>query len=56
MRHSAARDPLGITNPPSGSAEPLRFAPASSGGSTEPKEIDPSHNFKYLTGAKVKKT
>ena len=28
-----------MINPPSGKAEPLRFAPASIGGKTEPKEI-----------------
>jgi hypothetical protein len=37
--HSAASVPLGITNPPKGKAEPLRFAPASIGGKTDPKEI-----------------
>ena len=31
--------PVGITNPPSGSAEPDRLSPARSGGNTEPKLI-----------------
>jgi hypothetical protein len=37
--HSVTIFPLGITNPPSGKADPETLLPASIGGRTEPKEI-----------------
>ena len=39
MGFSGTNTPEGITKPPKGSADPLCFVPANSGGNTEPKLI-----------------
>ena len=36
---SRAREPVGVTSPPNGRTDPLRFFPTSKGGKTEPKFI-----------------